>query len=146
MMRDDASMCYNYLIHDQGRNYQYSTGLESVKLVMVFHHKREDFITYGLPKVSRNILLLMVLIDRCCSSFKKIEICEFVFFRNSSVHSTYKCIIQMISFINNVNNVFLVQVAVLVLKIVSFSHLKNQSMHSQCVPGSLSSPPPSMHT
>ena len=32
------------------------------------------------------------------------EICEFVFFRNSSVHSTYKCIIQMMSFIHNVNN------------------------------------------
>ena len=36
------------------------------------------------------------------------EICEFVFFRDSSVHSTYKCIIQMRNtndvIIQNVNN------------------------------------------
>ena len=32
------------------------------------------------------------------------EICEFVFFRNSSVHSTYKCVIQMMSLIHNVYN------------------------------------------
>ena len=32
------------------------------------------------------------------------EICEFVFFRNSLVHSTYKCVIQMMTLIHDVYN------------------------------------------
>ena len=65
------------------------------------------------------------------------KICEFVFFRNSSVHSTYKCVIQMMSLFKSTIHQCqcLVFVVVLILKKLASTDLEGLDFSDLSIKG-----------